>query len=92
MSSGERPIGAAKGKHPCTEALCQNPQHKLIQTGSEIQPINQPLFALCHFSISTAMLWRHPPPPRRPHPTDRTVMWGGVGSVVQPVSSIVSAV
>ena len=25
MSSGERPIGAAKGKHPNTEALCQNP-------------------------------------------------------------------
>ena len=25
MSSGERPIGAAKGKQPNTEALCQNP-------------------------------------------------------------------
>ena len=23
MSGGERPIGAAKGKHPNTEALCQ---------------------------------------------------------------------
>ena len=25
MSSGERPIGAAKGKQPNTEALCQPP-------------------------------------------------------------------
>ena len=25
MSSGERPIGAAKGKQPNIEALCQNP-------------------------------------------------------------------
>ena len=25
MSSGERPIGAAKGKRPDTEALCQPP-------------------------------------------------------------------
>ena len=25
MSSGERPIGAAKGKQPNTEALCQSP-------------------------------------------------------------------
>ena len=25
MSSGERPIGAAKGKPPNTEALCQTP-------------------------------------------------------------------
>ena len=25
MSSGERPIGTAKGKHPNTEALCQTP-------------------------------------------------------------------
>ena len=25
MSSGERPIGAAKGKQPNTEALCQTP-------------------------------------------------------------------
>ena len=27
MSSGERPIGAAKGKQPNTEALCQRPPH-----------------------------------------------------------------
>ena len=25
MNSGERPIGAAKGKQPNTEALCQTP-------------------------------------------------------------------
>ena len=34
MSSGKRPIGAAKGKQPNTEALCQtapiNPAHPLI--------------------------------------------------------------
>ena len=27
MSSGERPIGAAKGKQSDTQALCQNPPH-----------------------------------------------------------------
>ena len=37
MSSGERPIGAAKGKQPNTEALCQPPplaqqHHPLAQT------------------------------------------------------------
>ena len=26
MSSGERPIGTAKGKQPTTKALCQTPQ------------------------------------------------------------------
>ena len=26
MSSGERPVGAAKGKQPDTEALCQTPR------------------------------------------------------------------
>ena len=35
MSSGERPIGAAKGKQSDTEALCQTPpflrKHRLIQ-------------------------------------------------------------
>ena len=35
MSSGERPIGAAKGKQPDTEALCQTPP--------------PPTVTLCHF-------------------------------------------
>ena len=29
MSSGERPIGAAKGKQPNAEALCQTPPPNL---------------------------------------------------------------
>ena len=38
MSSGERPIGAVKGKQPDTEALCQpppsGPKQKLLMDGS----------------------------------------------------------
>ena len=30
MSSGERPIGAAKGKQPDTEALCQPPPPQTV--------------------------------------------------------------
>ena len=32
MCSGERPIGAAKGKQPNTEALCQTPPPHLLRT------------------------------------------------------------
>ena len=32
MSSGERPIGAAKGKQPNTEALCQPPPLWIVAT------------------------------------------------------------
>ena len=34
MSSGERPIGAAKGPQSDTEALCQPPPPPLIQSGA----------------------------------------------------------
>ena len=34
MSSGERPIGAAKGTPPNTEALCQTPPFQLILRGA----------------------------------------------------------
>ena len=34
MSSGERPIGAAKGKQPNTEALCQRPPPPLCDIPS----------------------------------------------------------
>ena len=30
MSSGERPIGTAKGKQPNTEALCQTPRNPCL--------------------------------------------------------------
>ena len=33
MSSGERPMGAAKGKQSDTEALCQNPPHPRVGEG-----------------------------------------------------------
>ena len=33
MSSGERPIGAAKGKRPNTEALCQTPPPSPLHHG-----------------------------------------------------------
>ena len=33
MSSGERPIGAAKGKESDTEALCQPPPPPLLSKG-----------------------------------------------------------
>ena len=33
MSSGDRPIGAAKGKQPITEALCQPPPPPLKRLG-----------------------------------------------------------
>ena len=35
MSSGERPIGAAKGKQPNTQALCQTPPHAALLHGSK---------------------------------------------------------
>ena len=34
LSSGERPIGAAKGKQSDTEALCQNPPHRPCRSAS----------------------------------------------------------
>ena len=42
MSSGERPIGAAKGKQSDTEALCQPPP---LQTPSPLQTPPSPLAA-----------------------------------------------
>ena len=38
MSSGERPIGAAKGKQPDTEALCL-PTHPIVEA-TQKQSIN----------------------------------------------------
>ena len=37
MSSGERPIGAAKGKQPNTEALCHPPPPPLNGTNAQKQ-------------------------------------------------------
>ena len=39
MSSGERPIGAAKGEQPNTEALCQTPP-ALVTSASREDYVN----------------------------------------------------
>ena len=63
MSSGERPIGAAKGKRPDTEALCQTPP--LVRSGRTIRSIRSipaahltfgALGHWCHFSRATPVL------------------------------------
>ena len=42
MSSGERPIGAAKGKQPNTEALCQSPPPRSAFARAPIPPPRPP--------------------------------------------------
>ena len=58
MCSGERPIGAAKGKQSDTEALCQPPPppSPCVGVGRMVASleVGAPLF--------------HPPPPPPPHP------------------------
>ena len=62
MSSGERPIGAAKGKQCDTEALCQPPPPPAVLWSA------LPLVCLCLFvpCIQTLRAGPTPPPPTSP--------------------------
>ena len=42
MSSGERPIGAAKGTQPDTKALCQAPPPLLRSNASRLEGVRPP--------------------------------------------------
>ena len=95
MSSGERPIGAAKGKQPNTESLCHPPppprgcNSRPIKGGHHLVCQMQPLCV--HPDLALAQLPRpypqvaQPPPPPPPHWAQRARAGGA--SVQTPAHS-----
>ena len=60
MSSGERPVGAAKGKQPNTEALCPPPP----PAGLPVVPHNSPLSVRWPWEAVLGSLFAHRPSAR----------------------------
>ena len=67
MSSGERPIGAAKGKQSDTEALCQNPPPP--PSSNEVLQAPPPPLQPPEYSRPPSLDAPHPTPPHDP-PSD----------------------
>ena len=65
MSGGERPIGAARGKQPDTEALCQPPPPPppLGPPPNSRKKRNLPLGKSCRAIFGTHTFGSHAPPP-----------------------------
>ena len=66
MSSGDRPIGAAKGKQSDTEALCQPPppqRPKIVRPGQDLEPAltagtrGQLFFFKCTLGVPLDCTW-----------------------------------
>ena len=55
MSSGERPIGAAKGKQSDTEALCQHPPPRTPPVGMQMTQVCHGLDEVCVVSCRSSV-------------------------------------
>ena len=71
MSSGKRPIGAAKGKQTNTMASCQSPPRRIVPVlppspALSLAPLSTPQARLDFYQIAGGWVWG--PDPVTPHP------------------------
>ena len=86
MSSGERPIGAAKGKQSDTEALCPPPPLPHAHVPNTPPPLHHGrVFALC-IEDYCRVCWCHSPAPCRERNGGLTQRLGGCTAPGAPPS------